>query len=246
MAPWAVRGDCDYELTEVLRTDAREVLDLAHRLRSDTWDRATVNAHPTRARGPVNPHDYDAIIVHKNADRWSLIEQMRGGPLPPAAGDEIMSLTNDSKASVINGQPFKVLAQVGTATVPERLFHTKAGPRLREAYTYYILDVESDGEARRLYAHTLGFGGRKHEKLVAAMEPRRHNKRPVVPATFGRVLTAHKAQGSEWDRVLVVVDLDGLERVTGASKAPQWLYTAVTRARHQVSIADLSQISGLG
>ncbi|MDI6102018.1 ATP-binding domain-containing protein [Actinoplanes sp. NEAU-A12] len=229
-----------------MRTDATQVLDLAHRLRSGTWDRAAVNGHSTRARGPVNPHDYDAIIVHKNADRWRLIQQMRGGSLPPTAGDEIMSLTNDSKAKVINGQPFKVLAQVGTATVPERLFHTKAGPRLREAYTYYVLDVESDGEARRLYAHTLGFGGRENEKLVAAMEPRRHNKRLVIPATFGRVLTAHKAQGSEWDRVLVVVDLDDLERVTGASKASQWLYTAVTRARRQVTIADLGQVSGLG
>jgi superfamily I DNA/RNA helicase len=69
-----------------------------------------------------------------------------------------------------------------------------------------------------------------------------------VPELVGdrRVLTAHKAQGSEWDRVLVVVDLDDLERVTGTSKAAQWLYTAVTRARHQVAIADLSQISGLG
>ena len=67
-----------------------------------------------------------------------------------------MSLTNDSKARVINGQSFKVLTQVGTATVPGRLFQTKAGPRVREAYTYYILDVESDGEARRLYAHALG------------------------------------------------------------------------------------------
>ncbi|NMO55597.1 AAA family ATPase [Actinoplanes sp. TBRC 11911] len=124
-APWAVRGECEYELTEVLRSDAAEVLDLAHRLRSGTWDRAAVYGHPTHASGLVNPHDYDAIIVYKNADRWSLIEQMRGG------------------------------------------------------------------------------------------------------------------------RVLVVVDLDDLERIMGSSQAAQWLYTAITRARHQVTIAALGQVSGL-
>lgn len=44
----------------------------------------------------------------------------------------------------------------------------------------------------------------------------------------------------------VVVDLDDVENVMGASHASRWLYTAITRAQHQVVIADLDQVAGLG
>lgn len=45
-------------------------------------------------------------------------------------------------------------------------------------------------------------------------------------------LTVHKAQGSEWDRVIVIE-----ERLPGSDeKHARWLYTAVTRARHKLLV----------
>jgi exodeoxyribonuclease-5 len=246
-SPWAVVGEHDYELTEILRSDAPDVLDLAHRLRDGKWKPDMVNAHPTRAHGQVNPHDYGAVIVHKNTDRWRLIEQMRGGLHAPQAGDEIMSLANDMTADVVNGQPFKVLAHVETITVPRRVTNTKAGTRVVDAYDYHVLDVEGDdGKARRINVLALGFTGGKKNETTAAKLKRSHKRRRIIPATFGRVLTAHKAQGSEWDRALVAVDLDSLREVMGPSHAARWLYTAVTRARHQVAVATPDQVDGLG
>lgn len=46
---------------------------------------------------------------------------------------------------------------------------------------------------------------------------------------YGYCLTVHSAQGSEWDRVVVVDDYVGTERAN-------WLYTAITRASRRVRI----------
>jgi exodeoxyribonuclease-5 len=49
---------------------------------------------------------------------------------------------------------------------------------------------------------------------------------------FGYALTVHKAQGSQWDDVLVY-DESGVFR----EDAGKWLYTAVTRAATRVTLA---------
>jgi exodeoxyribonuclease-5 len=49
---------------------------------------------------------------------------------------------------------------------------------------------------------------------------------------YGYALTVHKAQGSQWDDVLVY-DESGVFR----EDAGKWLYTAVTRAATRVTLA---------
>lgn len=53
----------------------------------------------------------------------------------------------------------------------------------------------------------------------------------LVRCDWGYALTVHKAQGSEWDRV-VIVD-DGAYQRVGKKR---WLYTSITRAKERVSI----------
>jgi len=48
---------------------------------------------------------------------------------------------------------------------------------------------------------------------------------------FGYGLTVHKSQGSEWDNVLIIDEYDRNDPMY-----PKWLYTAITRARHSVTI----------
>ena len=47
---------------------------------------------------------------------------------------------------------------------------------------------------------------------------------PLLHVNFGYAMTVHKAQGSEWDEVVIVDE-------PGALDDPRWAYTAVTRAR---------------
>jgi exodeoxyribonuclease-5 len=54
----------------------------------------------------------------------------------------------------------------------------------------------------------------------------------VVFLDFGYAYTVHKSQGSEFDKVLVIDEFKGDNKVYN-----KWLYTAITRARKSVTIA---------
>jgi len=51
-------------------------------------------------------------------------------------------------------------------------------------------------------------------------------KRLLTEATFGWAITAHKAQGSQWENVIVWDDGLGRSEIDRR----RWLYTAITRA----------------
>ena len=58
--------------------------------------------------------------------------------------------------------------------------------------------------------------------------------REVDIATYGYAITAHKAQGSEWNKAYV-------NQIMGTPrgwKAQNWLYTAITRAKKKVVLED--------
>lgn len=68
-----------------------------------------------------------------------------------------------------------------------------------------------------------------------------------IPLTYGYVSTAHKAQGSEYRRVSIFLAAEDLQNdkfrkdtfLPNGQKmsfATRWLYTSLTRARHQVSL----------
>lgn len=62
------------------------------------------------------------------------------------------------------------------------------------------------------------------------------NTPSFLSANFGYCLTAHKAQGSEWGDVVVVIE-PGMKWLDLEGR--RWLYTSVTRARNNVQICFL-------
>lgn len=60
---------------------------------------------------------------------------------------------------------------------------------------------------------------------------------PYLHCSFGYTLTAHKSQGSEWNDVMVVVERSVQPYTRDGCR---WLYTAVTRAKENVSIVWLA------
>jgi exodeoxyribonuclease V len=59
-------------------------------------------------------------------------------------------------------------------------------------------------------------------------------KKSLIEAVWGYAITCHKAQGSQWEDVLVYDD--GLGRT--AEDRARWLYTAITRAERGLVILD--------
>jgi exodeoxyribonuclease-5 len=124
----------------------------------------------------------------------------RRGPVEP--GDKLVCLRNNSRLGVFNGQQVTVL--------------DIAQDRLDTIH----LDVETDdGRSVTLPAlrQQLGRDPLKdfRSKDVALMD-------------YGYCLTAHKAQGAEWDDVLV------LEEICSSWNPRRWRYTAATRARQRL------------
>ena len=63
-------------------------------------------------------------------------------------------------------------------------------------------------------------------------------RKPYDEFDYGYVLTVHKSQGSQWDKVVVMDESQVFGRGPDSEDIPQrWLYTAVTRAAEALIIA---------
>jgi exodeoxyribonuclease-5 len=186
---------------------------------------------------------FDQVLVGTNKSRWQTIHLLRAlrGRVgeEPTPGDRIIILSNSGDAEVFNGQQFNVLG-----CVP----HTRRDDQLN----LHVADDE--GATRHLTAWRAGFTNLEGER-----QAKRDGRGSVVAATFGQAITVHKAQGSQWDRVLVVDESavfagmearekararagaglpdNGEAAAVGHVAGRRWLYTAVTRAAQQVVIA---------
>ena len=158
----------------------------------------------------------DQVLVGTNRTRRrynTRLRELKGfeGPLP-MAGDKLVCLRNDPAKGLLNGSLWKVMT-ASRETV-------KPGVNL-------LVSPEEDDPER---------GVAKIKLLKAAFEtpeaeiPWQQKKR-FDDFDFGYALTVHKAQGSQWDNV-VLFD----ESYAFRDTRERWLYTAITRAAERLTI----------
>jgi len=82
-----------------------------------------------------------------------------------------------------------------------------------------IMKIGNNGQILKIIAEAI-FDGNIFELSIA----------DLVHVSLGYAVTCHKAQGSQFERVIVVVEPTGLSDIIDST----WLYTAVTRAKRQV------------
>lgn len=194
------------------------------------------------------------IICFRNADAsaWNgrIRRALHGAVDPLTAGDSLVIERNHAASGLLNGDMVRVVS-TGTRRVR----------RLRETTLTYIeatLAWES-GEGAQAWSGLLletllgkpgrtltpeeeqarwvhlkmdhpAFKVRSAEFAVAAAADPFWN---AVMARYGHATTCHKAQGGEWDDVLLMctaADSAALQSTFGL----RWLYTAVTRARRRL------------
>jgi exodeoxyribonuclease-5 len=165
------------------------------------------------------------VICGMNRTRFNLNNAMRhaagfnGSALPTGPGEKIICLRNRNDLGLLNGM-FIELSQI----VPD------------DETTFLAAIVTEDGESigkdvLPLYAgHFLD-----HQQFDPNRDDRDWRiKRRTVEATYGWAITAHKAQGSQWENVVVIDDKWGRSR----ADRNRWLYTAITRAESGLVILD--------
>ena len=161
----------------------------------------------------------DQVLVGTNRTRRRYnhrLRQLKGftGRIP-AAGDKLVCLRNDTKKGLLNGS----LWQVQLSSPSKR--KTKIGYAIN-----MVVKSEDDGP----------FGDSAKVKVARAA----FEEDGEIPWTirrnfdefdYGYALTVHKAQGSQWDDV-VLFD----ESYAFKEHRERWLYTAITRAAERITI----------
>ncbi len=188
----------------------------------------TYDDHVAKLRkGDITPEQAlrgGQLICGLNATRLQLNNAMRaaagfgGTCLPTGAAEKIICLKNQNAHGLINGM-FLTLEDV----VDEGSLYFSAVVHDEDGRCVGAPDCDGRPGRMRIY--------KGHFEDHIAHDRARHDrdwkeKRLLTEATFGWAITAHKAQGSQWENVLVWDD--GLGRSDLDRR--RWLYTAITRA----------------
>lgn len=151
------------------------------------------------------------ILCGRNATRISINARCRSllgrtSPLPEP-GDRLVCLKNNHEKGLANGTIWTVLAAHGSYQTGQ-----------------IMLDIRSE-DGRDL------LGVDCHAAYFEGRQPERWSARDAEHFDYGYALTVHKAQGSQWDRVVLFDDWSGSDR-------RQWLYTGVTRAAKRLLVVQ--------
>jgi exodeoxyribonuclease-5 len=157
---------------------------------------------------------HDQVICGINRTRRTLnadIRKYRGFELlaQPMVGDRLICLRNDRKRGLFNGG----------------MWFVKSPPQFDgEVFEMELDSLDIKGAQAKVKVPLEFFIG--EEEKLPGPKRRKHDE-----FDFGYAITAHKSQGSQWDKVLVVN-----ENQCFRENAIQWLYTAVTRAAEELTL----------
>ena len=183
----------------------------------------------------------DQILCGTNAKRIELnnyIRNQRGfDPLKPQVGDKIISLRNHWQTISTSGMWALTNGAIGTITdyqveAKHLPFYISQTP-----INYMMTDMELEDQDTFL---KLPIDYQYFLDGTPSLTPRqsyllnKNDNAPDAPFEFAYAyaITTHKAQGSEWDKVLVFEEAFPYNK----EEHKRWLYTAVTRAKEKLVI----------
>jgi exodeoxyribonuclease V len=166
------------------------------------------------ALDPQRVIDSDQVLVGRNNTRRAYNARMREhrgftGDMP-AAGDKLVCLRNNRRKGLLNGA----------------LWSVKEKPTTRRDIIKMRLSPDDDAGAKPIKVSV------RPECFSGALDQLDWPMRKRYDEfDYGYVLTVHKAQGSQWDDV-VLFD----ESFAFQDSRQRWLYTGVTRAAKRLTV----------
>lgn len=210
----------DVMLTEIHRQAAdNPIIQLATAAREGREIRPGTYGHSRVVeRGTLSAEEVaraDQVLVGLNRTRTSFNRRIRqtlgrgDAGLLPEAGDKLVCLRNDKDKGILNGGLFNVVEVEAKRDMVDMLVASEDFPDRPPV----------DVTVRR-------------EFFIGGVEDlHKDDLRGTQQFDFGYALTVHKAQGSQWGRV-IAYDESGTFR----NDARRWLYTAITRAADRLTL----------
>lgn len=228
----------DATLTEVMRqAEGSQILDLAEAIRRDA-------PKVGKMLGFFEPEQEFRELVQQGAQslcftnnerrRINMVARKALGYRDawPVVGEKLI-VTGNYSEDLLNGTMVEVLEFDWDQVKPWAMVRLDFGDGAKTC-RFNMMAFAEDQVA--------GYRG----QIEATMRESRPEEDLGVEATFGYCLTAHKAQGSEWDKVVVFDQRSVVHRVQANNPSPQmaaeeyvrrWLYTCITRARKDLFVA---------
>ncbi len=156
----------------------------------------------------------DQVLVGTNRTRRAYNQRIRGlngfAELLPVAGDRLVCLRNDRAKGLINGGLWRVEAVAG----------------MQKDFVKMTLRSEDEGARASVKVSVLKafFEGTEGELAYA-------QRRESDEFDYGYALTVHKAQGSQWDSIMLFD-----ESFAFREHRARWLYTGLTRAARKLTV----------
>lgn len=203
--------DPDFRLEKIHR-NAGEIAHFAEYIRKGFRPASFNNGSKVKfiSRYDIDDHltDVEQIICAYNKTRVQINQKVRtklgfSGTFP-VVGERVMCLRNDKYAGVFNGMQGEVV-------------RTFEKPKNKMVFHSDNMDFEVLFNPTQFNREKYDFG---------------HGKDEPHPFDFAYCITAHKAQGDEWPRVMVI------EQKCKLWDHKRWAYTAASRAKEQVVWAE--------
>jgi exodeoxyribonuclease-5 len=167
-----------------------------------------------QALDPARVLGADQLLVGRNATRRAYNRRMRErrgfGEALPVAGDKLVCLRNNRRKGLFNGALFSV-----------------KGSRARKSGVLSLRICAEEDATERVFRASV-----RPECFTGEIETLEWDQRKRHDEfDYGYVLTVHKAQGSQWDDV-VLFD----ESFAFQESRERWLYTGITRAAKRLTM----------
>lgn len=180
----------------------------------------------------------DQILVGTNQTRVNINNQMRtlmGRGNKPETGDKVICLRNywdiisDGFNPLVNG----TIGYISNPSTSEVYIPYYLGGGSFEVLNTEFVSDSDDSFGILNMDNKMILTGEKGIDYKQAFKLAKNPKfKDLLPLefTYGYAITTHKAQGSEWDKILILEERFPFDKVEHA----RWLYTAVTRAAEKV------------
>ena len=184
----------------------------------------------------------DQIITATNATRVSLNAQMReilGFSGLPQSGEKMICLQNYWDDLSDDGEGVLVNGMTGTIINPFETYRMAPGYVKMKNHKMPLIQGDFISDEGKTYSNVemdknmivqgQPFLDWRESYALGRLRPRIGD---ILPRqfTYGYAVTCHKAQGSEWDKVLVIEEKFPFDKTEHA----RWLYTAATRASEKL------------